>query len=322
MKAHEDFYDRLMDKICSIEWNSLSPHEWEKRFNTLRRSNILQCYTYALALCPINQHSARWGLIKMNGAEAGLVQIMEVALFKKAFHVVMLDRGPLWFDGFGAREDWDAFFKVFNREFKPRLGRKRRIIPETALEILPSARKQPYPAYQTIWIDLTQSAEDLRAALRKNWRSALKKAESFDLKLASDAPLKHLPWLLKHYQLDKQRRKYRGAAPKTLTALAQHFAPLGNVLLLRARKDGRDIAAILIFIHGKAATYQIGWTSPDLGRKCNAHHYLLWQAMDMLKARGVEDLDLGGVNDLSAKGVKSFKEGLGGELIELCGQYK
>ncbi len=283
---------------------------------------MLQCYAYALALCPINQHSARWGLIKINGAEAGLVQIMEVALFNKAFHAVMLDRGPLWFTGFGARDDWQAFFHTFNREFKPRLGRKRRILPETTLEILPFARKQPYPAYQTIWIDLRQSSEELRAALRKNWRSALKKAEGFALQLESDAPLKHLPWLLKRYEQDKQSRKYHGAATKTLIALAQHFAPLDDMLLLRARKDGRDIAAVLIFIHGKAATYQIGWTSPDLGRKCNAHHFLLWQAMDMLKARGVEDLDLGGVNDLSAKGVKSFKEGLGGELVELCGQYK
>ena len=76
--------------------------------------------------------------------------------------------------------------------------------------------------------------------------------------------------------------KGHGAATKTLIALAQHFAPLDDMLLLRARKDGRDIAAVLIFIHGKAATYQIGWTSPDLGRKCNAHHFLLWQAMDML----------------------------------------
>lgn len=311
-----------MSKICRIEWNNLTPNEWGARFNAIKRSNLLQCYAYALALCPINQHSARWGLIKINDVEAGLVQIMEVSLFKRAFHVVMLDRGPLWFDGFGARDDWAAFFVTYNREFKPRFGRMRRIMPETPLDVLPLKRKQRYPAYQTIWVDLTQSAEALHASLRKNWRGALKKSESFALQALSAAPQGHLPWLLTHYQQDKTQRKYRGASPETIMALAKHLAPSDNMLLLRAQKDGRDIAAILIFIHGKAATYQIGWTSPRDGRKCNAHHFLLWHAMLMLKARGVEDLDLGGVNDLSAKGIKSFKEGLGGELVELCGQYK
>ena len=307
-----------MSKTCSIEWNRLTAGEWDERFNAIKRSNLLQCYEYAQALCPINQHSARWGLIKINEVEAGLVQIMEVSLFKRAFHVVMLDRGPLWFDGFGEGDD----LKAFNCEFKPRFGRKRRIMPETPLDILPFKRKQPYPAYQTIWVDLTQSAETLHESLRKNWRGALKKSESFAMEAFSKAPLGHLPWLLTHYQQDKAQRKYRGPAPKIITALAKYFAPKDNMLLLRAHKDGQDIAAILIFIHGKAATYQIGWTSPYEGRKCNAHHFLLWHAMLTLKARGVEDLDLGGVNDFSAKGVKSFKEGLGGELVELCGQYK
>lgn len=311
-----------MTKKCEIAWNVLSVSEWEERFKEIRRSNLLQSYEYALAMCPINQQSARWGLIRLNGQEAGLVQIMEVGLLNKLVHVVMLDRGPLWFDGYGTQDDIASFFTEYDRVFKPRIGRKRRIIPETAHDILPFKRKLAYPPYQTIWLDITHDENGLREGLKKNWRGALKKAEEAGLEVKDDQPLKYLTWLLKHYEADKASRGYESASSKTISALAAHFGAKKQVMLLRAQKQGKDIAAILIFIHGAAATYQIGWTDPQSGRKNNAHHFLLWQAIMKLKALGIKDLDLGGVNDFGAKGVKKFKEGLGGELIEYCGQYK
>ncbi len=315
-----------MNKICKIEWNGLNNGAWDQRFNTIRRSTILQCYEYAQALCPINQHSARWGLIKIDGREAGLVQLMEVSLLKQLFHVVMLDRGPLWFDGFGDKSDLDAFFSEYNRIFKPRFGRRRRIMPESSvavsLDILPAKRKLPYPAYQTIWVDLTPDEAALRAKLNGKWRSSLSKAEKSGVKLHLDKIGLTLSWLLDNYARDKAERKFQGPKPRTIIALCDTFAPRGNRLLMQARLDGHAIAGILIFIHGKAATYQIGWTDPDRGRKYNAHNFLLWQAMLHLKSLGIEDLDLGGVNGESAKGVKKFKMGMGGELVELCGQFK
>lgn len=309
-------------KSCEIKWNILNVQEWEERFKLIRRSNLLQSYDYARAICPINNQSARWGVIELDGEEAGLVQIMEVSLLNKLIHIVALDRGPLWFDGYGGYEDVEAFFEIYNKEFKPRLGRKRRILPETTHDVLPYKRKLPTLAYQTIWLDLTPDIDALRTGLKKNWRGALKKAEESNISVSGDEPLKHLSWLLHHYESDKENRSYQAASSKTIIALAKYFAPKDNMLLLRAQSHGSDIAAILIFIHGASATYQIGWTHPQKGRKNNAHHLLLWEAIKQLKERGIKDFDLGGVNDLTAKGVKKFKEGLGGELVEYCGQYK
>ncbi|MAH05594.1 MAG: GNAT family N-acetyltransferase [Alphaproteobacteria bacterium] len=311
-----------MTKQCDIKWNSLSPAEWQSRFASIRRSNLLQCYEYALAVCPINSQSARWGLITIDGAEAGLVQIFEVTLLSKLVHVVILDRGPLWFDGFGSATHWKAFFARFDMEFKPRFGRSRRIMPETHLQIYDYARKRAYPPYQTIWLDLTQDEIALRANMRKSWRNALAKAERSDLEMRDDLPEKHIIWLLNQYAADRTARGYQGPSVKMIMALAKTFHPRGQMHVMRALKDEQVIAGILIFTHGRSATYQIGWTSPDAGRKYNAHHFLLWQAILKLKEQGITDFDLGGVNDFSAAGVKLFKEGLGGESIELCGQYK
>ena len=41
-----------------------------------------------------------------------------------------------------------------------------------------------------------------------------------------------------------------------------------------------------------------------------------------LKEKGYRDLDLGGVNDGDAKGVKLFKEGMGGTTVTLIGHYE
>ena len=78
-------------------------------------------------------------------------------------------------------------------------------------------------------------------------------------------------------------------------------AGLGDMMILSARLDGRMAAGVLIFRHGRGATYQAGWTSGE-GRAVNAHHRLLWQAVTALKEDGALNFDLGGVNPRRAEG--------------------
>ena len=48
---------------------------------------------------------------------------------------------------------------------------------------------------------------------------------------------------------------------------------------------------------------------------------LLWQAMDQLAQRGIQQLDLGGVNTARSAGIARFKIGTGGEVRQLAGTY-
>ena len=48
---------------------------------------------------------------------------------------------------------------------------------------------------------------------------------------------------------------------------------------------------------------------------------MLWQAMDLLRQRGVVQLDLGGVNTVSGAGIARFKIGTGGRVVTLCGTF-
>lgn len=297
---------------------------WSGHFNPLRRSTLLQCYDYARAVAPIYGQKPRWGLIRIDGKEAGLVQMMEAKFL--GLHALTIDRGPLWFSGFGGVAHIRAVFDELNHQFPRRFGRRRRVIPEitespTVAGLLRQAGfEKTGPQYTTLWLDLTRSEEDLRAGLKGNWRNHLNGAEKGPLSVVWDDPAGYLPWLVQTYQADQIMRGYPGPKPRIMTALGKTFAQGGQLLIGRAMLDNRAVAAILILCHGCAATYQIGW-SDETGRKHGGHYRLLWSALAQLKSQGITDFDLGGINDDSATGVSAFKDGMGGTRVTLTGLY-
>lgn len=288
------------------------------------RSPVLQAYPYAKAVCPLYGQKARWGLVRLDGREAGLCQILEAGS-PKFLHAVMLDRGPLWFEGYGSVAHFGAFMAEFNRQFPKRLGRRRRVIPEMpksaeiqAMMASLGFRLKAKENYQTFWLDLRQSEDDLRRNFKKSWRGALVKAEKSGIVIEHDQELSTLENFLQGYAHDRREKSYGGASSKFLNALAQSFGP-SQAYLANVRLDNRIVAAILILCHGASATYQAGWTTAE-GREQCAHHYLLWDAMRHLKDRGIHHFDLGGFHD-QTPGLKSFKEAMGGEPHTLPGLY-
>ena len=313
--------------LFDINWQSESAPRWQQIFAQTRRAPVLQSPAYARAMTAFQGLKPRRGIIQANGAEAGIVQVLETGLFGNLIHGVMLDLGPLWCEGFGGAFHQKLFWETLNREFPPRLGRKRRIIPNLfdtpmSTEMLRSSglKRGSQSGYQTIWLDLEPEPEELRAGLKSSWRGALVKAERSNMAVEWDENLEHFPAFARQYTADKAARGYHGVSPKLLEALAESFAADGGLLIGRAMLDNETVASILILCHGRSATYQVGWTS-DKGRQNSAHHLLLWQALSRLQERGVRDFDLGGVNGETAQGVKTFKEGLGGELVHLAGIY-
>lgn len=311
---------RNHDISCRIAWNILTLPEWEERFARLRRSNLLQSYDYARAVCPLQHQKARWGLVYINEKEAGLVQILEAGFCFDLIHAVILDRGPLWFEGFGTEEHIAAFFDRFDREFPARFGRKRRIIPECPEFSHPAYKRHDSPGYQTIWLDLTPPETDLRAGLRQKWRNMLNKGEKNGLQAVFDDKSRFLSWLLKVYQEDRRKKGYNGPSVRLMRSLGRVFGEEGRMVAGQALYEGEPVAAVLVLLHGRAATYQIGWTN-EKGRNLAAQNFLLWQTVLELKKKGIDDFDLGGINDESAKNIKKFKEGLGGETVTLAGRY-
>ena len=306
--------------ICNIHWNVLTFPEWDEKFKHLNRANLLQSYAYAQSTAAMKGQRPRWGVIKVDDEEAGLVQIFEVGVLKNAIHAVILDRGPLWFEGFGKPKHIKAFFTEFNRQFLSRIGRKRRIIPETDIDLTSLGYKKAVGSYETIWIDLQNPIETLKKDIRKNWRGTLNKAEKQDFQIEWDETGAQFPWLIQNYAVDKAAKGYDGPSVKLVKTLTKYHSQREELLIGRAILKGEAVAGVLILKHGAAATYQIGFSS-DAGRKHGAHHILLWNALSHLKYKGIKDFDLGGINEDTAKGVKQFKTGMGGQTVKLAGMY-
>ena len=314
---------------CILHWNALTPQEWDSFFQQIPRSNLLQSYAYARAYSVYAQQKPRFGHIEIKGKITGLFQIFETSLLFGAVHTVILDRGPLWLPGFGGAAHTKLFFETFNKTFPRRFGRARRIIPEiedgmTAQKILESVglqKREGRPGYETIWLDLNPDEETLRNNLKANWRNKLAKAEKSPLETSWDNTGKFFTDFKIGYAVDKSARGYPGPSPKLLDQIARFSSQTEDMMIGKA-KYGPQIAAAVLFIrHGRSATYLAGWTVGE-GRTYAAHHLLLWQGLTRLKQAGIKELDLGGINDESAKGVKTFKEGFGGVPVRLAGHYR
>ena len=316
-----------INPTCTISWNSLTLQEWQRRFNMIRRAPLLQSYDYAIAASPVLNQKPRWGLIFMDGQEAGLVQLMEVGILKNSLHAVQMDFGPLWFSGYGSPDHWRAFLDHYDTHFPRRIGRRRRILPHLDYS---TANKQLFrdmglprkstPPYQTIWLDLAKDDQTLLSDMKGKRRNNIRKAAKNDLHIMWDTHGRDLPWLMNHYIKDRISKQYIGPSPRLIKSMHQAFKPHGNFLMATATKNNDKLAAILIFLHGKSATYQIGWSS-DEGKKMNAHSLLIWESCKRLRKAGILDYDLGGINEKSAKNVKKFKEAFGGETVTYLGHY-
>lgn len=313
---------------CRIDWGPLTIAEWDHLFGSIRRSTLLQHYPYAQSRGRIESRRARHGIIFIDGERAGLVQVGEIGVLRNAVHVLDVDRGPLWFDGYGSLDDVCAFFRAFNDEFPSRFGRRRRLLPELSCDAGGMARLQAVglvnqatmPGYETVWLDLKHDLVTLRSNLSGAWRNSLRKSERANVDVSVDNRGETAPFFLAGYEASKAEKGFHGPSAKLLSTLIAFMAVRREVLIVTARTSEQRLASILLLLHGQSATYQASWTT-EQGRRLGCHNRLLWHAVTLLRDRGISDLDLGGINRLHAEGVTKFKLGLGGERVQLCGQF-
>ena len=316
-----------------IIWNSGTLEQWGRLLDKVARVPLTQTFEYGVAMSRCERLLPRLGIIKLSGKTLGVVQVLERRILG-FIHVVQIHRGPLWL---GAEPDGavqQAFFAALRREFPRALTRWVSLMPELmagheneALVARSGFRKSGGKGYETIWLDLARSEQDLRRSLAGNWRNHLSGAERGPLIVDVSTEGRELPWLALRCAADQKARHYRGPSAQLAVRLRNVFYKQGGVLLLRAMLPPEEagdepeiVAGILVLRHHKSATWLIGW-SDAVGRHHHAHTLLLWHAVLRLRALGTRWFDLGGINPEHAPGVTCFKRGLGGEEVALVGSF-
>ena len=160
-------------------------------------------------------------------------------------------------------------------------------------------------------LDLRPSLHALRSGLHGKWRNRLLKGEDAGFVIVRG---KHPDWLIAAEAKQRASRGYR-ALPGQFVDVWQETG--GETLLLEARRGAAQLAGMLFLIHGKRATYQLGWSS-SRGKDQEAHRALLWRAIVILRAKGLERLDLGTLATDRSPGLARFKIGTGASVRALA----
>lgn len=289
------------------------------------KSSLEQSWAYGEAVARVQACRVRRCVVLQHDRPLALVQAFEKRSVLPVA-LVHIMRGPLWLGPVDEPALRLAAYKAIKRAF--RLTRRELLfwMPELpagadSIALLRACgKRQMVTGYSSIWLDLRQSAEALRAALHGKWRNALHRAEQSELRVRSGPGAGQLDWLLDRYEAERRRKRHIGPPANLLRAYADVSAKTRDMIILCAYQDEVPIAGVIVLVHGKSATYSVGWTS-DAGRRAAAHNLLLWRAILALQKQKVAWLDLGGVNTTRTPGLARFKLGLGGEVFTLAGTF-
>lgn len=168
-------------------------------------------------------------------------------------------------------------------------------------------------------LDLRADVDELRAGLHQKWRNRLKQAEASDLRVTRQ----NMPVTLDHplFALDRALQKTNRFRnwPAGFT-LAFAAANPGAAKLFTAFQNRTPVAYLLALRYGAGACYHIGHNLPA-GRAVSAHNLLLWQALLWARNKGVEQFDLGLLDNQHAAGLARFKRGTGARVQTLGGTW-
>ena len=312
----------------AVFWNQLPRTEWDAAHSGAFAS-YQQDWAYGVALKAASPavEILRASVVRADGALVALAQIV-ARPYAMIGRFALCTHGPVWIGEVSPEEKQEAY-RLLRKSLPQRWPRLLVITPEEAAGEAAGLKgmSRVMTGDATVLIDLTQEEVALRARFDSSWRNKLSKAERSDL-VVQKSGLKpaQYRWLLDAETRQRQKRGYR-AMPLDLTEKWQDAKAEGakgdrgaGLAVFRADM-GRDPAAGMLFlIHGRRATYHVGWTS-EAGRDNAAHNLILWTAMKELKARGVATLDLGGVNTQSGAGIARFKLETGGAVLQRAGAY-
>ncbi len=174
----------------------------------------------------------------------------------------------------------------------------------------------------TVVLDLTQPEAERRAAQEGRWRNRLNAAERSPIKVrVCGHQRRDIEWLIQAEAAQRQERRYLTLPSGFVDAFLQtHHKPSQALLTLAAELQHQRCAGMMFLVHGRTATYHLGWTD-EAGREHSAHNLLLWRACALLAERGVQQVDLGGVNTVANPGLARFKLGSGGRVVTGVGTY-
>lgn len=169
-------------------------------------------------------------------------------------------------------------------------------------------------------LDLGLALCDLKTAMTDRWRENLRQSGKSQLVLRPCEAWEVDSVIAAHLEMT-DRKKFSS------TMTAERIRALFNCrgtdiqFLCAVSRTGELLAFRCVLTLGTQAVDYIAATTPA-GRKLRASFALLWYEIEHLKARGILDYDLGGIDAVNNPGVTQFKMGAGCKERVLLGEFE
>ena len=177
----------------------------------------------------------------------------------------------------------------------------------------------------SIYIDLNKTEEDLEKELKANWRNKVRKGNRL-CKIKHIKEKSKIISILKEYEKFSNELNFEPIPFLKCLKWSENFLNKNQLLNLKIysciTNDDleEELGSIGIVNFGQTSFYLFVHTS-KMGRRKAANTFMLWRAILDSKNSGYKLFDLGGYNSTTTRGIKEFKEGLGGKGYNISGEY-
>lgn len=168
--------------------------------------------------------------------------------------------------------------------------------------------------FETCWMDLAKSEDDLWSGLKSACRSRIRKARKSGLEVRVEQDGAYLPdfWDMARDVFAKSSRQPTFTRV-FLEQLQERLFPAGELLVISAWSEGRRVATLILPHDGRDAMYWAGGARSD-SLAVAPNNLLHWEAILECKRRGLARYDF-----ISTKaGPGRFKKTFGPEIGEVC----
>jgi lipid II:glycine glycyltransferase (peptidoglycan interpeptide bridge formation enzyme)/dTDP-4-amino-4,6-dideoxygalactose transaminase len=314
----------------------LSFEDWENYWNSCSQVNMLQSWQYGAAKEQAGLWKARrYLIVDQRENPIALAQVLFLTL-PLIGGVARFNRGPILLKDSNLK-DQEAL-KLGSIEVLLRESRLHRwwffqLAPEITFNEsclglralgLKKLKNQPWASGR---IFLMSDEDSLLMDLEGKWRNQLRKGQKLGVTVTlAKCNTNSLTSLIGHYTNLQNNRKFSGLSKKLIHALAQQTGENWQFNIFVAHEqldtDHRSPLGFLVTIRsGDTVIYLIGSTSLK-GRQMQANSVLLWQAILQAKEVGAHWFDIGGLDELTPKGVAEYKRGLNSQPYKLIGEWR
>ncbi|MGE3974326.1 MAG: lipid II:glycine glycyltransferase FemX [Bdellovibrionales bacterium] len=314
-----------------IQLSLLDQKTWDLYFRQIPASNLLQSWAYGEAKKNAESWKADRYLLSSKERHLALVQVLTKKIFHK-LQLVRINRGPLFIPQDVTETEMKACYQELLKKFGPLHGQPTFFAPELqetpkSQNILADSKKwllRRQAGFTSALLDLREDTELLRKKLAGKWRNQLNAAEKTPLSVQINSSDEQFEWLVKAYEQSMLEKKFSGISAPTLRELKKQLGPHFTLVTVSLPEEQTPFAGVFLAEHGSTATYLVGvhQSKTSSNKKLTGiTNLLLWNAILHLSKKGLQHLDLGGLDEKNNPGITHFKKGLNGQEYSLLGDY-